>query len=76
MKQNVQRQSPRGVLKRYSWKFRKIHRKAPVNFAKLLRTLFYYRTPPAAASNVHSWKFKLKAGYAAKEKESMPLLRF
>ena len=38
-------QRPATLLKKRLW-----HRSFPVNFAKFLRALFFYRTPPVAAS--------------------------
>ena len=37
---------PATLLKKRLW-----HRYVPVNFAKFLRALFFYKTPPMAASN-------------------------
>ena len=38
---------PATLLKKKLW-----HRCLPVNFAKILRTPFFYRTPPVTASNL------------------------
>ena len=53
MSQNLQRNTCAGVsflIKLRAWALRLQQRYLPVNFAKFLITLFFYRTPPMAAS--------------------------